>query len=168
MFNLDTLFAIGTIVLQLVTLLLLVLLFVKENKFSLFVKKYFLQIGFFTTLVSVLVSLTYSTVFGYAPCLLCWWARIFMFPQLILFGVAWWKKTNPTWEIFLLSLLGVLFSGYHVYIELGGNEIISCETGGVSCLKRYVFEFGYITIPVMALTGFIFLTLLAAHNLKKK
>ncbi len=152
---------------QIAALILFVNLFVNNKSITSFVKKYFLQIGFFATLVSVLVSLAYSIGFGFAPCTLCWWARIFIFPQLIIFGVGWLELKDVKLEILIMSLIGILITGYHTFIDFGGSEILNCEAGGVSCLKRYVFEFGYITIPVMALTGFVFLTLVAIHQYKK-
>jgi hypothetical protein len=43
-----------------------------------------------------------------------------------------------------------------MYIERGGVSALPCAdpnvTTQVSCATRYIYEFGYITIPVMALT----------------
>jgi disulfide bond formation protein DsbB len=163
----NTLFAIGLIALQIFSVVLFVNIFLKKNSLHSFIEKNFLQIGFFATLSAVVVSMIYSTGFGYAPCTLCWWARIFMFPQLVLFFVGWVKKKNIALESFLLSLFGLFVSGYHTYIDFAGVSSSACGEGGVSCLQRYVFEFGYITIPVMALSGFVFLAILSFYKLKK-
>lgn len=152
---------------QILSVVIFANLFFKNSSLTRVIKKYFYQIGFSVSLIAIVVSLTYSIGFGFAPCTLCWWARILLFPQIIIFLVAWIKNTNPKLEILIMSLLGILVSGYHTFIDFGGTQVINCEAGAVSCLQRYVFEFGYITIPVMALTGFVFLTVLALHQYKK-
>jgi disulfide bond formation protein DsbB len=163
----NLIFAIGTFVLQIFVVVLLINLFFKNEKLTGFISSNFSKLGFGISAIAVSVSLTYSIVLGYAPCLLCWWARIFFFPQLIIFSVAWLKQKNVGLEVLILSVFGIAVTAYHTYIDFGGGALVSCETGGVSCLKRYVFEFGYITIPVMALTGFVLLALLAIYKLKK-
>lgn len=162
----NTIIAIGTIGFQLIIVLLFIFLFT-EIKIK-FLQKYYLQIGLLLTLVSIIVSLIYSIVLGYTPCLLCWWARIFMFPQFLLFLVAVIRKdVSIFWYSGVLSLAGIIVSGYHTFIERGGTDVLNCSAGGASCLSRYVFEFGYITIPVMALSGFILLFALAIYQSKK-
>ncbi len=165
--SVNFIFAIGVLAMQIAIGVLFLNLFVKNKSLDSFLRKYFLQLGFSITLIAVLVSLTYSTVLGYAPCTLCWWARIFIFPQLIIFIVALIKKRSVALQSLILSIFGILITGYHTYIDFGGSEIVNCEAGGVSCLQRYVFEFGYITIPVMALTGFVLLALLAIYKIKR-
>jgi len=165
--TINILISLGVIGLQIASLLLLIGLFTKKSPITGLVSLYKNQIGFFVTLLAIITSFTYSIYFGYQPCLLCWWDRVLMFPQLVIFGVAWMKQKESNLETRILSLLGILVSGYHTFIDFGGNEFISCETGSVSCLQRYVFEFGYITIPVMALSGFVFLFILSFYNNKK-
>ena len=150
--TLNLIFAIGTVALQIFVVVLFVNLFYKNNKLASFIKNNFVKLGFAMSVVAVAVSLTYSVILGYAPCLFCWWARIFIFPQLIIFAVAWFKRKNVALEIFILSIFGIIVTGYHTFIDFGGSQFIECEAGGVSCLQRYVFEFGYITPPVMTLT----------------
>lgn len=66
----------------------------------------------------------------------------------------------------LFSIIGSLVSIYHIYIENGGANNLVCSVidptvaGQSSCAIRYVYEFGYVTIPVMSLTLFIFILFL--------
>jgi hypothetical protein len=147
--------ALGVIALQIGIVITLYFLFLKkENKWLSFVSRHALHVGFFISLASVLLSLFYSNIVGYSPCTLCWWQRIFMYPQVILFGMALYKKDRSVFRYALaLSFIGIIFSLYHYYIELGGSPLVPCGVA-VSCAKRYIFEFGYITIPMMGLTGF--------------
>lgn len=123
--------------------------------------KHALWLILFVTLGSVVGSLIYSEVVGYPACSLCWWGRIFLYPQLVIVGVALWKKRHDV-DVYLwpLTVLGAIVALYNVYIQYGGKEFFACASTEVSCAQRFVFEFGYITIPMMALTSFALIALL--------
>jgi disulfide bond formation protein DsbB len=164
--------ALGTIVLQaLIVFLAFNLVFIRShtNAVLLYFKKYAFYFGFFIALASMSLSLFYSNVIGFTACELCWTQRLFIYPQVLLFGFALWKdKKNLARVIGAFAFIGMLVSIYHVYIENGGSSALACATGGtaaVSCAARYVYEFGYVTIPVMALTVQIFMLLLVANYL---
>ncbi len=157
-----------------VSCVLLFTLFVPEYFFAkqiqLFVQKNILILGFFTSLVALVSSLTYSNIIGFPPCLLCWYARIFFYPQVFLFGMAIWKKDFRIIDYTLvLTIAGTLVSLYHVISENIGYSAFSCEASGPSCLIKYVNEYGFITIPVMGLIGFtvlLFLLIVAKRGSK--
>ena len=158
---------LGTILLQLVVLLLLVnLIFFRDdkNKILLFFKKYTFHLGFLISLGAVSMSLFYSEIIGYPPCELCWMQRVFLYPQLVLFGVKLFRKENIiTDSSMTFAIIGTLTSLYHIYVENGGTIGSTCadpSSGGVSCAVRYVYEFGYIGIPMMALTMSVFIILI--------
>jgi disulfide bond formation protein DsbB len=155
---------LGVILLQIfsvITLLLLVCGF-KKNKYLAFIKNNFLTIGFLVSISAVLVSLYYSEYLHYAPCLHCWIDRIFIFPQVIIFAIALWKKDRGALLYsFALTLLGLINSLYHIYIYYFGEGVAPCDASGVSCVQRLVSEFGgYISIPTMAFSGFFALLVL--------
>ncbi|MEI6316595.1 MAG: disulfide bond formation protein B [bacterium] len=122
---------------------------------SKFVAKNILIIGFLLSLSALLVSLVYSEVIGYPPCLFCWWARVMFYPQFFLFGRALWKKDfNILPYSLILTAIGTIIGIYHSIIVLVGESVVPCTVSGVSCLTRDVYMFGFITIPMMSLTGF--------------
>ncbi len=130
----------------------------KENKVITFLGEHGIQFAFFFALIAMCSSLFYSDVIGYEPCMLCWYQRIFMYPLVFIFGLAWFKKDSKILPYTtLLASLGLIISLYHNYIYFGGTGFFSCDASGlgVSCLRQYVFEFDYVTIPSMALTSFI-------------
>jgi len=106
---------------------------------------------------SVVGSLLYSNLIGFDPCSLCWWERIFIYPTLIIVLIAMIRKEVPKLMpyVFGLSLPGIIFSGYHTYLQLGGKAFSACSSTGVDCAKIYFIEFGYVTLPTMALTAYI-------------
>ena len=77
-----------------------------------------------------------------------------MYPQVIILGLAWLKKDYKIVDYSLaLSAIGLVFSVYHNYTAITAAAGIFC-TSLSSCNIEYVSEFGYITIPLMALTAF--------------
>ncbi len=167
--NLNTLAAIGTVAGQFFLVWILVLWlssrFGKTSQSREWARKtlakigsHGLTIGFIVALTSVVLSLVYSDIIGYEPCKLCWIQRIFLYPQVIILGLALWKKTKDA-AMYCLTLSGVgaLIALYHFYGQsINPSVLPACDaTGAASCAVRYFVEFGYITIPMMSLTAFI-------------
>jgi disulfide bond formation protein DsbB len=120
-----------------------------------------LGLSLLTALAAVLGSIFYSSVMGFVPCDLCWWQRIFLFPQVILFLTALKYKDRRVFEYaWRLSALSIIVSIYNIYIQTGGDPLIPCSATS-SCTKVYVIAFNYVTIPTMALTVGVYLLLLA-------
>lgn len=159
--------SLGTIFLQgIIVLITFNLVFVRHlnNKVLLFFKKYTFFFGFLVALGAVMLSLFYSEIVGFPPCELCWVQRIFLYPQLVLFGMELYKRERSIVDFSIaFATLGALVSLYHVYIENGGSSSLGCsaltpeKANEVSCAIRYIYEFGYITMPIMALTLSLFI-----------
>src|ERR1035437_9336774 len=155
--TINMLAAIGTIVLQILTVAIVIWFFVSKNKTSdkylSLVSRNAYFLAFLVTMGGMIASLIYSDVIGYLPCTLCWYQRILLYPEALLLGLALWKEDRTITDyIIALSGLGILLALYQKYLELGGSSVLPCSAAGPSCSKIYVLEFGYITIPVMALT----------------
>ena len=132
-----------------------------SKKILAFTQKYVLAIGFFISFGALCASLVYSNVIGYAPCLLCWYGRVAFYPQVVLYGVALRKKdfsvlTYSLW----LTTIGTIIAAYHYTTESIGYSPLPCSANGVSCLTRYVYEFGFISIPFMELVPFVLLLII--------
>ncbi len=113
--------------------------------------------SFLIALTATLGSLFYSEIAHYDPCKLCWFQRIFMYPQAILFGIALWKRKDIRAYSIALSGIGAVIAGYHYLLQRGIAPSLACSAVGysVSCSKIFVMNFGYITIPLMAFTAFV-------------
>ena len=124
-------------------------------------------LGLLLSLGGFLGSLFLSGVVGFPPCVLCWWQRIFLYPQVFLFGLAFFRKDRSSFlldAILLLSGVGFIIGVYHSFLPFLGGDSVFCSIGnGVSCAKLYINAFGYITIPVMSATTFAVLILLMLH-----
>lgn len=165
--------SLGTIFLQVIIFLLLInLVFLRnyKNTFLLFFKKYTFILGFLSALGAFLLSLFYSNIVGFPPCELCWVQRIFLYPQLILFGMELYKRDKSIVDFSIVfAIFGSIVSMYHIYIENGGSSSLDCaaktsiSANQVSCATRYVYEFGYITMPLMALTLSLFIIIILVN-----
>jgi len=119
-----------------------------------------LLLSFMLSLIATLGSLFFSEVAGFEPCRLCWFQRIFMYPQTILLGLAWARHDEKIIDYVLgLSLVGGGISLYHNYIYYFSQAAAFCRPvgQGASCTEKRALGFGYISIPLMALTAFILL-----------
>ena len=165
--------AVLTVIAQ-VFLLLSVAYFLFFQKDYPAIKKFFSKYGLTLSLIVALSatagSLFYSEVAGYTPCTLCWYQRIFMYPQVFLLGLAMIKKDRGIIKYsLLLSAAGWLLAAYHYLMQIGFING-SCAVVGysASCTKLFVMRFGYITIPLMSLTAFSAIIVLLVFSKKNQ
>ncbi|QQR83963.1 disulfide bond formation protein B [Candidatus Peregrinibacteria bacterium] len=145
--------------------------FNKKNGGTAWVQKYYNWLGFIISLVAVSSSLYFSDIVGLEPCKLCWFQRILIYPQLILFGVSLVLKKGKEILPYSITMAGIgwLIAAYHYTIQMSetarsiGESIIPCSTVGMtpSCSSYWFLKFGYITIPMMSLTTLSLLIVLA-------
>ena len=126
-------------------------------------------IVFTVGVVSAMLSLIYSEIYGFIPCGLCWVERGILYSLIVFSGTALWKSLGNSRLVaraveiadygIVLSVIAGAISLYHHYGQMTGGGLI-CLTAGVGsdCARRLVFEFGYITLPLMSFTAFAFFT----------
>jgi len=114
-------------------------------------------------LVATLGSLYLSEVAGFPPCRLCWFQRIAMYPLVVVLGVAALRRDGGARLTGgILAGIGVAISVWHLLIERYPTlESGSCDPQN-PCSIKWVEEFGYLTIPAMALSGFALILVLLA------
>jgi disulfide bond formation protein DsbB len=103
-------------------------------------------------------SLFFSQVAGYVPCEMCWFQRICMYPlSLLTLFLAWHGDHRAARYLVPFPIVGAGVSIYHILIE---NHVVStpqaCQVGA-GCTVKWIDYFGYMTIPTLALTGFVLL-----------
>jgi disulfide bond formation protein DsbB len=113
--------------------------------------------------VSILGSLFFSHVMEFAPCVLCWYQRICLFPLVIILtsGLFPFDKSVVKYAL-PLAIAGWLTAFYHnlLYSGIIPQDLQPCSKG-VSCTEKYIDLFGFITIPMLSLISFsIIITLL--------
>jgi disulfide bond formation protein DsbB len=119
-------------------------------------------------------SLFLSDIAGFVPCELCWFQRICMYPLSLLTLFAASHADHKVARYLLpFPVIGACVSVYHLLVE---NQVIAepnaCRIGGAGCAVKWINEFGYVTIPTLALTGFLlligFLSLAAAGGAEEQ
>ena len=178
MFQLETinfLLALGTLGMQLVVGVLLALYFFGRTtsifkSLSSFLQERGLLVALLVTLVGSLITLYYSEVLGIPPCPLCWWQRVFLYPQVVLLAFALWRREQRIADYsIVLSVIGLGFAAYHHALQILPSGTLPCPAEGtISCAQRFVFEFGYITFPLMSATLFAFLIALMLFSREQK
>jgi disulfide bond formation protein DsbB len=122
-----------------------------------------LTAAFGVTAVAAAGSLGFSEIYGFVPCELCWFQRVFMYPLAVILGVAWWRGDVAIRRYAIpLAVIGAGISTYHVLVQrVPAFESGSCDPGA-PCTAIWVEALGVLTIPTMALIGFVAaITLLA-------
>lgn len=121
-----------------------------------FIRRYGLYLAWLVAIVATSGSLYFSEVRNFVPCALCWWQRIYMYPQVLILGVASYFGDDKVVRYSLpLSLIGMGVSIYH-YTGQKFPEMfpLGVCTGGVPCTAQYINWLGFITIPFLALIAF--------------
>jgi disulfide bond formation protein DsbB len=118
---------------------------------------YELWCAFLVASIATAGSLFFSETAGFIPCELCWYQRICMYPLSIITLLAALANDRRAARYLLpLPLVGAGISVYHLLVENGVVEqakacVLSAPGG---CATKWIDEFGYMTIPTLALTGF--------------
>ena len=141
------------------------------EKYARCLGNYIFPIGFFVTLGAAFLTLFYSEVLHYVPCDLCWYQRVFLYPQVFMFAYAWWKYDRAALPyVLILSVLGFTVALYHHFLQIGFDLMKPCSSApfAVDCAKPSFIEFGFVTFPFMAVVLFGFLSVLYVTVIKYK
>ncbi len=106
--------------------------------------------------ISVMGSLFFSHVMEFAPCVLCWYQRIFLFPLVIILAVGLFPfDKNVVRYALPLAIVGWLTAAYHnlLYAGIIPESIQPCSQGA-SCTEEYIDLFGFLSIPMLSLLSF--------------
>jgi disulfide bond formation protein DsbB len=165
---------LGTVFIHIIFVLLLVGSWIRKEKCLLtkFLKDRGMIIAYFLSLAGMLGSLYYSEIAGYAPCVLCWYQRIFMYANVFILGLALYKggDKNVIPYAQILTVVGGLVSIYHnaLFLPMFQKVNTTCSPfSNVSCTEEYFTALGYINIPVIALTTFVAIFILLRFASKK-
>ncbi len=155
---------------SIITILLLIVQCIRRKSPIALIEKYVRFCGskaylgsFIVALLAMSGSLYFSDIALYKPCVLCWYQRILMYPQVALLLVSLIQRTRTiTAHILTLSGIGAVIAAFHYYEQITNTQIVPCGIVGMSasCSEKFFMQFGYITIPMMALTAFVMIILL--------
>ncbi len=140
------------------------IVFKKRCPIAPFVTDHVFLIGSALSFAGISLSLFYSEVLKYAPCDLCWYQRIFLYPQVFMFLYAWYKKDYAVLRYStVLSIVGASIALYHHMLQIGYDLMKPCSDApfAVDCAKPSFVEFGFITFPMMSFVLFSILVIVS-------
>jgi disulfide bond formation protein DsbB len=122
---------------------------------------YELWAAFVVAVIATGGSLFFSEIAHFVPCELCWFQRICMYPLSIVTLLAAARGDYRVARYLLpLPILGAGVTVFHQLVENGVVEqaqaCLASAPGG--CATKWINEFGWMTIPTLALTAFVLLT----------
>jgi disulfide bond formation protein DsbB len=162
--DLNSFLALGTLVLEIVGVVLLAIYFFPSlipgsDDVKALVTKWGMLAGLTLILTTALANFYYES-FGFEPCPLCWWQRIFLYPQAVLFAFALRKTDYAKAAIDFSLVFSVFGAGVALYqhaLQMLPGSGLPCPAVGASCATRILFEYGHITYPWMAFVLFALL-----------
>ena len=115
-----------------------------------------LFLAWLLALLATAGALFLGEVMGKAPCLLCWYQRIAMFPLVLVLGQGLFTSDARSVR-YALPLAGVGWgiAAYHLLIFWGvvSKDLVPCGKGS-SCADADVQMAGVVPIPLLSLASF--------------
>ena len=107
-------------------------------------------------LFAMIGSLYFQYVMNLAPCVLCWYQRIFMYPLvfILLVGILI-KEAKVHLYVLPLSIIGLAIALYHnlLYYKVIPESLAPCVQA-YPALPGRLSGLGFISIPLLSLTAF--------------
>jgi disulfide bond formation protein DsbB len=116
-----------------------------------------LFLAWLVALAATLGALFIGEVMGQAPCTLCWFQRVCMFPLAVILGVAAFRGDGNVWRYGLpLAVVGLVIAAYHSLLYAGVIEeaLQPCSASGPSCSGEDMTLFEVVPIPYLAVASF--------------
>ena len=112
--------------------------------------------------VATLGSLFFSEVMGHAPCVLCWYQRICMYPLALILPAGLFPFDGKLVRYALpLAIAGLVVAMFHLLLVAGliPESIKPCMQG-VPCTDVQIVWFGFVTIPFLSAMSFLVISVL--------
>jgi disulfide bond formation protein DsbB len=115
-------------------------------------------LAFAVALFTTLGSLYLSEIAHFTPCPLCWYQRICMYPLFVALLVGGLRRDREVYAYVLPpAFIGAGFALYHTQLQAFPQQSHPFCKGFDPCTVRYVWEFGFVSIPFMSLAAFAFI-----------
>lgn len=142
----------------------------RARRFLVVIRPLALYLAWLVAAVAMVGSLYFSEVAHYEPCRLCWYQRIAMYPMALILAIAVARRDSGVRRYAVpVVLVGAVISTYHYLIEwfpdLEGSSVCSAA---VPCNFVWFRRFGFVTLPFMALSGFLFIATFTSLRPKER
>lgn len=141
-----------------------------------------LPLAFMVAGFAMFGSLWFSEAANYNPCKLCWYQRIAMYSLAVVLGVALVRRLlaarrgvdtlesqrEITPYAIVLAALGSVVSTYHYLLEWNPTWESNVCSLDVPCTTIWFREFGFVTLPFMALCGYVSIIMLLSTTYRSR
>ena len=111
----------------------------------------------------------FSLINWLAPCDLCRYARVLMYPLVVISWIGLRQKSTSYIKYVLpFSLLGILLETYHYLLQKANIATSFTCTFSNPCNALQVDYFWFITIPFLCLIAFLIITIAALNISRNK
>lgn len=121
-------------------------------------------LAWLVALVATMGAVFVGEIMGQAPCVLCWYQRIAMFPLVVILGVGVFIGDRSAVLYSLpLALAGAGLATFHVllFYKIVPEAVQPCSAGP-SCSDEAMVLFGLMPLPVLSLMAFAAIVVLLA------
>lgn len=102
-------------------------------------------------------------------CMLCWYARILIYPITLISWVALWRKdADIAWYTLLFSFFAIILEAYHYGLQKFEIQTSQICTRANPCNALSVNYFWFITIPLLCLIAAIIIFIASLMIVSKK
>jgi len=121
--------------------------------------KYGLFVSWIIACIATIGSLAFSEIREVAPCTLCWYQRIAMFPLALILGIAAFRKEYLIIPYALpLSIIGMLIALFHLLLQEIPALSAVC-TGGPACNAKSI-DFSSLYAVIFSLISFLLINII--------
>ncbi len=132
-------------------------------------KKYELFLPWLVALIATVGSLFFGKVLDKAPCTLCWYQRIIMFPLVIILGIAAFRNAYRIIIYVLpLSLIGLGISLYHVLMIKFMEGPTYCPECTLEAVSKNPATFPFLSFLSFLLLNTLLIWIYIKHKNSKK
>lgn len=132
---------------------------------SSFFATFSIYFAWIVSLSALLGSMFFSEVMGFAPCSLCWYQRIFMFPLVIILLIGIVSSDKKVYKYVLpIAAIGGVIAFYHLLLQnnMIAEPLTPCTLSGL-CKEKYINYLGFVTIPFLSLASFLIIFISTLH-----
>jgi disulfide bond formation protein DsbB len=114
-------------------------------------------LAWLTATLATLGALFISEIMALAPCVLCWYQRIFMFPLVVILALGLFPFDPKVVRYALpLGVIGLAVAAFHLLLVAGyiPETLTPCRQG-IPCSTVQIEWFGFVTIPLLSFLAFL-------------
>lgn len=125
-------------------------------------KALYLYFAWIVAILGTLGSLFFGEEAGLAPCPLCWYQRVCLFPLVFILGVAVYKNFSDIWQFVIYQiLLGMVFAIYQLLQDYLPAAKIFCGKNQSCLSKDAIWNIPFAFLSLVAFFVILVLLILA-------